>query len=46
MAEQNRLDNGDPFPQLTAPRVGGDTMTLPGEIEGKWAVVVFYRGNF
>ena len=46
MAEGNRLDNGDVFPELTAPGVGGDHVTLPGDLEGKWSVVVFYRGSF
>jgi thiol-disulfide isomerase/thioredoxin len=41
-----RLTNGQHFPTITASRVGGGEMTLPQSIEGKWTVLLFYRGHW
>ena len=35
---------GDVFPQLTLSLPGGQALTIPGELAGKFAVVLFYRG--
>ena len=41
-----KLENGDPFPTLEAPRVSGGPMKLPGDLDGSWSLVVFYRGHW
>ncbi len=40
------LTNGQLFPTITASRVGGDEMTVPQALEGKWSVLLFYRGHW
>ena len=45
-APSTRLANGDRFPHLTAPAVGGGTIDLPGDLAGSFGVVLFYRGNW
>ena len=40
------LTNGPIFPTITAARVDGGTMTIPQDLEGKWAVLLFYRGHW
>lgn len=42
----NRLENGDRFPELAAPSVGDGEMTLPGDLDGSWSALVFYRGHW
>ena len=37
-----RLSTGEHFPTITAPRVGGGEMTMPQDLEGRWAVLLFY----
>src|SRR5437588_9805096 len=41
-----RLHNGERFPTITAPRVGGGEMTIPQDLAGRWAVLLFYRGHW
>jgi peroxiredoxin len=41
-----RLSNGEHFPTITASRVGGGEMTIPRNLEGRWAVLLFYRGHW
>ncbi len=41
-----RLNNGDTFPSLSANLVEGGTLNLPGDLEGSWGVVLFYRGDW
>jgi peroxiredoxin len=41
-----RLSNGEHFPTITASRVGGGEMTIPKDLAGRWAVVLFYRGHW
>jgi peroxiredoxin len=41
-----RLDTGLPFPELEVPRVGGGTLSLPGELSGHYGVILFYRGSW
>ncbi len=40
------LDTGDRFPTLTADAVDGSHFTLPDDLDGIRAVVVFYRGHW
>ncbi len=44
MAE--KLDSGDPFPQIRLKLAGGGERVLPDEIETDHAVVLFYRGHW
>lgn len=41
-----RLQNGQPFPTIVAPQVGGGEMTIPADLAGSWGVVLFYRGHW
>jgi peroxiredoxin len=41
-----RLEKGQRFPELTAAAASGEEMTLPGALDGAWALVVFYRGHW
>src|SRR5690242_6734526 len=41
-----RLDNGQPFPSLEVPAVGGGTISLPGDLAGHYGVVLIYRGSW
>lgn len=40
------LNVGDPFPTVTARRVGGGEMVLPRDVEADWAVILLYRGHW
>lgn len=40
------LDSGDLFPSLTFTTVDGNSLTIPGDLAGKWSVVLFYRGDW
>ena len=44
MAE--KLDGGDTFPAISVELVGGGTVNLPGDLEGDYNVVLFYRGHW
>ena len=39
-----RLENGQSFPSLQVPQVGGGTLSLPDALAGSFGVVVVYRG--
>lgn len=39
-----RLQNGDRFPDLSIPTVGGGQIALPRDVEGFYSVILFYRG--
>jgi peroxiredoxin len=41
-----QLVPGDQFPQLQLNIAGGDSITLPDDIETDYAVVLFYRGHW
>jgi peroxiredoxin len=41
-----RLENGQTFPSLQLPRVGGGTVSLPGDLAGDFGVVLVYRGSW
>jgi len=40
------LDVGDRFPSMSATAVDGSHFSIPDEIEGLRAVLVFYRGHW
>lgn len=42
----SRLTNGQPFPPLDVPAVGGGTITLPGDLAGSYGVILIYRGSW
>jgi peroxiredoxin len=42
----SRLDNGQPFPSLEVPAVGGGTISLPDDLAGSYGVVLIYRGSW
>ena len=39
-----RLENGQKFPALQLPTVGGGTISLPDDLGGQFGVVLIYRG--
>jgi peroxiredoxin len=41
-----RLENGQRFPSLQLPKVGGGTVTLPDDLAGDFGVVLVYRGSW
>ena len=40
------LHNGDNFPSLCLPAVGGGRVSLPADLAGGFDVVLFYRGHW
>lgn len=46
MAAPARLETDEVFPTVTAPVADDGEMTLPDDLEGSWALVVFYRGHW
>ena len=40
------LHNGDTFPALEIPAVGGGTVSLPHDLAGSFGVVLVYRGSW
>ena len=40
------LHNGQQFPSLVVPAVGGGTISLPGDLAGSYGVVLIYRGSW
>ena len=41
-----KLDTGDPFPRLTLNLVDGSSLALPDGLQGKYKVLLFYRGHW
>jgi hypothetical protein len=41
-----KLGIGDAFPSLTLNLVSGDSLTVPGGMNSKYRVVLFYRGHW
>jgi hypothetical protein len=39
----SRLHNGQPFPPLEVPAVGGGTISLPGDLADSYGVALIYR---
>jgi hypothetical protein len=44
MAE--KLNTGDTFPGMTVNLADGGTLDIPGGIEAKYKVLLFYRGHW
>ena len=44
MAE--KLNTGDAFPQMTLDLVDGSKLALPGGLDGRYNVILFYRGHW
>jgi peroxiredoxin len=45
--EQTKMhDTGDFFPVIEFETITGETVVLPGDLIGKWSVVLFYRGQW
>jgi peroxiredoxin len=42
----SRLLNGQSFPSLDVPAVGGGTISLPDDLMGSYSVVLIYRGSW
>lgn len=40
------LGNGQQFPELKVPRVGGGSLALPRDLAGHFGVVLIYRGSW
>jgi hypothetical protein len=38
------LNAGDVFPELKVTTVNGGSLSLPADLEGEYAIVLFYRG--
>ena len=43
---REKLQIGDRFPEVRADAVDGSRFTLPGDLNGIPAVLIFYRGHF
>ena len=41
-----KLGIGDSFPDITLDVVGGETLDLPGGLDTKCKVILFYRGHW
>ena len=44
MAE--KLDTGEVFPSLTLQLVDDQSLTVPDDMDGKYKVILFYRGHW
>ncbi len=42
----NKLNKGDPFPEMTLSIAGGGKLVLPADIDTPYAFVLFYRGHW
>ena len=42
----SRLHNGQQFPSLSVPAVGGGTISLPDDLVGSYGIVLVYRGSW
>jgi alkyl hydroperoxide reductase subunit AhpC len=39
-----KIRDGDPFPRMNVNTVAQGAMTLPDDLCGEWAMLLFYRG--
>ena len=42
----NKIDKGGQFPDIELSIVGGDKLSIPGDIATPYALVLFYRGHW
>ena len=45
-AMADKLDSGDPFPNLRLQLVDGTALELPGGLDARYKVILFYRGHW
>lgn len=43
---EKKLESGDLFPEMTFTVAGGDSVTWPGAVRGKWSMLLVYRGRW
>lgn len=43
---KKKLDAGDEFPALTIEVAGGGFLNIPGDMDGKYRIIMFYRGHW
>lgn len=41
-----RLANGDRFPSIVASLLDGGEIKIPEDLEGRWSVLLFFRGHW
>lgn len=41
-----QLNAGDSFPDLSLTLVGGKSLRIPQELDGRYRVALFYRGHW
>ena len=41
-----KLQQGDRFPSITLSLTSGESVTLPREMPGRYAALLFYRGHW
>ncbi len=41
-----KLKQGDRFPSITLKLASGERVTLPGDMPGRYAALLFYRGHW
>ena len=41
-----QLVSKDMFPSITGTTADGEMVTLPGDANGSWVVLLFYRGHW
>jgi hypothetical protein len=41
-----KLNAGEPFPRLTLDLVDGGKLELPGGLDARYKVILFYRGHW
>jgi len=42
----SRLHNGQQFPSLSVPAVGGGSISVPDDLAGSYGIVLIYRGSW
>lgn len=42
----DKLGAGAPFPAMTLSRTSGGSFELPGDLSGRYGIVLFYRGHW
>ena len=45
-AQTPKLDAGDQFPAMTINLVGGDSLSLPTDLQAEATVLLIYRGKW
>ena len=41
-----QLMEGAPFPEITGKTIGGESISIPADLEHEWNAVLFYRGHW